>query len=98
MSAEILALISSYFLCSGAAEQRLLDRSEVEACTGIYIQVKLSFLPDIDLTDYQEMTVKERADTNRAGYAAYLAWRAANADLVQSMENDVRRQLAETDS
>lgn len=33
MTAETLALIASYFLCSEAAETRLLDRAEVEACT-----------------------------------------------------------------
>lgn len=35
MTSEILALIASYFLCSESAEMRMLDRSEIEACTAI---------------------------------------------------------------
>jgi len=98
LTAEALALIVSYFLCSEAAEVRVLDRAEIETCTNIYTEVKLGFLPDIDMAAYQSMTAVERAAANRRGYAAYVAWRADNADLVAEMEADARDQLSPTDS
>ena len=98
MTAETLALISSYFLCSEAAETRLLDRAEVEACTSTYTAVKLSFLSDVDPTDYAAMTAVERAEVNQRGYAAYVSWRAANPTLVSEMEADARHQLSTSDS
>lgn len=98
MTAEALALIASYFLCSEAAELRVLDRAKVEACTAIYIEVKLGFLADVDLVAYQSMEATQRADANQRGYLAYIAWRAENADLVGEMEAEARRQLAVTDS
>ena len=98
MTAEALALIASYFLCSEAAEVRVLSRSEVDACSSIYTEVKLGFLPDVDLAAYQSMSAAERADVNRRGYAAYVVWRTENADLVAEMENDARDQLSGADS
>ncbi len=98
MTAEALALIASYFLCSEAAEVRVLSRAEVDTCTSIYTEVKLGFLPDVDLAVYQSMSATERAAVNRRGYAAFVAWRAENADLVAEMEANAREQLSGTDS
>ena len=98
MTAETLALIASYFLCGEAAETRLLDRAEIETCTSTYTAVKLSFLPDVDPADYAAMTAAERAEVNQRGYAAYVAWRAANPTLVSEMEADARHQLSTSDS
>ncbi len=98
MTAEALALIASYFLCSEAAEVRVLDRSEVEACTTIYTEVKLGFLPDVNMAAYQSMNAVERAEVNQRGYAAYVLWRAENPDLVAEMEARAREQLSRTDS
>ena len=101
MTNESLALIASYFLCSEAAETLLLDRAEVETCTSTYTAVKLSFLPDVDATDYAAMTAVERAEVNQRGYVAYVAyvaWRAANPTLVSEMEAEARHQLFTSDS
>ena len=98
MTAEALALIASYFLCSEAAEVRVLSRAEVDTCTSIYTEVKLGFLPDIDLAEYQSMSATARAEVNQRGYAAYVEWRAENVDLVSEMEANAREQLSGTDS
>ena len=90
MTTETLALITTYLMCSEAAEVRVLNASEIESCTSIYTQVKLSFVPDIQVYDYQRATVAERATLNQQGYAGYLAWRASNPDLVQDMESNAR--------
>lgn len=90
MTTETLALIAAYFMCSEAAEIRVLNASEIESCTSIYLQVKLSFVPDSQGYDYQSATATERASLNQQGYAGYLAWRVSNPDLVQDMEAKAR--------
>ena len=98
MTPEALALITAYLMCSEAAEVRVLDRTEVETCTSIYMDVKLGFVPDVDANEYQLMSAVKRADVNQQGYAGYVAWRASNPDLVAEMEADARLRLAEADS
>lgn len=98
MTAEALALIASYLLCSEAAEVRVLSHAEVETCTSIYTEVKLGFLTEVDMAAYQSMSAAERAEVNQRGYAAYVAWRAENVDLVAEMEANARDQLSSTDS
>ncbi|WP_299893227.1 hypothetical protein [uncultured Ruegeria sp.] len=90
MTPETLALIATYLMCSEAAEIRVLDRSEVKNCTSIYMQVKLSFVPDFHIEDYRRATATERAALNQQGYASFLAWRVSNPDLVKEMEADAR--------
>lgn len=85
-------------MCSEAAEVRMLDRGEVATCTAIYTEVKLEFVPHVDIADYRRMSATERAAVNIEGYAAYLAWRSANPELVADMEADARVQLAVTNS
>lgn len=87
MTPETLALIASYFLCSEAAEVRVLERIETEACISKYQNVKLSFLK-IGIDEFELMSATERAVVNQQGYAAYVAWRPANQDLVNQMEAD----------
>ena len=91
MTTETLALIATYLMCSEAAEVRVLNASEIESCTSIYMQVKLSFIPDIEVNDYQRATATERAALNQQGYAAFLAWRASNPDLVYEIEAHARK-------
>ncbi|WP_107497946.1 hypothetical protein [Thalassobius sp. I31.1] len=97
MTTEFLALIALYFTCSETAEVRMLDRGEVEACTAAYTEVKLGFLPDVDMATYETMTSVERAEANQAGYAGYVAWRVANPELVEEMEAEAGRKLAAVD-
>lgn len=98
MTLEALALIVAYLMCSEAAETRLLDRSEIETCTSLYMEVKLGFVPDVGVEEYESMSAAERAEINQQGYAGYVAWRASNPELVTEMEAEAQRQLAGTDS
>lgn len=94
MTPETLALITAYFVCSAAAEERVLTRTEVETCSALYMDTKLSFLPDVDATAFAAMTTEQRAETNRRGYAAYVAWKAANPALVAEIEAKGRSSAA----
>lgn len=97
MTPEAIALIAAYFTCSEAAELRVLERTEAEACAAAYMEIKVGFVPNVDMQAYQSMTPEERADVNRRGYAGYVAWRAANPDLVSQMEAEARQRLLQAD-
>lgn len=94
MTPETLALIAAYFFCSEAAEVRVLDRSEVAACVETYNEVKLSFVPNIDMAQFQAMDASRRAEVNLLGYAAFSEWRSENAELVSEMKAEARSVLA----
>lgn len=93
MTAEALAIIASYFLCSVAAEDRVLDGLEIDTCTARYIEVKLNFVDGVTGTDYYSLTAKERAVANMAGYEGYVEWQAEHPDLVGQMMNEARQLL-----
>jgi hypothetical protein len=95
MTPETLALITAYFVCSATAEERVLTRTEVETCSTLYMDTKLSFLPEVDPAAYAAMTTEQRAKVNQLGYAAYVAWRTANPDLVAEMEAEAMAQITE---
>ena len=97
MTPEALAIIAAYLMCSEAAETRLLDRAEVEACTSLYMEVNLGFVPDVGVEEYDNMSATERAEINQQGYDGYVAWRVANPELVEQMEADAGQQLAAAD-
>ena len=94
MTAETLALIAAYFLCSEAAEVRVLPPAEAAACVDIYTDVKLSFVDGVDGDGYEGLSTTERAEVSRIGYAGYVAWRVQNPALVAQMERDARDQIA----
>ena len=93
MTPESLALLAAYFLCSEAAEVRVLDRAEAASCVETYNEVKLAFVPGIDMPHFLAMDATHRAKVNLQGYAAYSQWRSENADLVADMEAEARRAL-----
>lgn len=90
-----LRLLADYLVCSELVEIRVLHTAEALACSGLYTEVKLSFLPNIDATDYDAMSVEERVDANRQGYARYTAWRNAYPERVAGMEADARARIGE---
>lgn len=93
MTAETLALIAAYFLCSEAAEVTVLPPAEAAACVDTYTEVKLSFVDGVDRDDYDALSASERAEVNRMGYAGYVAWRDQNATLVDQLERDAQDQI-----
>ena len=90
LTADIVALITAYFLCSETAAVRRMETSEVDICAAMYQSLKLSFLPGVGDADFNGLSASERSAVNRQAYAAYVAWRAANPRLVAEMEEDAR--------
>ena len=96
MTAESLALIAAYFLCSETAETRVLNQAEAVACVDTYTDVKLLFVDGVARDDYDALTTQEQFEVNQAGYLAYMAWKVANPDLVKKLERDAQAQIAAT--
>ena len=67
-------LYRTYRQCSDEAVRRFLSQDEVLGCSAVYLQLKLSFLEDVSLEDYAELSAVERARANSEGYRAYQEW------------------------
>lgn len=67
-------LFSIYSQCSDAAEVRRLSRDEVDACSFVFLKLKLSFLNGVTVERYATMKPSLRATANRKGYDSYRAW------------------------
>ncbi len=93
MTTETLALLAAYFLCSEAAEVRVLDRAEAASCVETYNAMKLAFVPDIDMPQFLAMGAPKRAEINLQGYAAYSQWLSENVELVREMKAEARSVL-----
>jgi len=93
MTAETLALISSFFVCSQAADRQLLSQAEIAVCNATFEEVKMSFVDGVIPADFADMTPAQRLEANTTGYNGYLSWREDNAALVARMEDEARRVL-----
>lgn len=93
MTPEILTLIATFFVCSEAADQRMLTHAELTFCNQTFEEVKASFVPGVEVEDYPAMSPAERREANDVGYAGYQQWRADNAALVETMEREARAVL-----
>ena len=80
-----MALAASYFLCNAIAEERRLTDTEVQECTMLYIELKLSFTDVPSLPDFISLSESERARVNTSGYHGYLSWKQNNPHLVQAL-------------
>jgi len=94
LTAESLALIAAYFLCSETAEIRVLNQAEAVACVDTYTDVKLLFVDGVNRDDYDALPTREQVEVNQAGYLAYVAWKEANPGLVDKLERDAQAQIA----
>jgi len=89
---DILALLTFYYLCDGAAAQRGLDSAEVAACMANYEVLKLEFAADSPLAPVGST---ERAAQNRRAYARFKAWEAENTMLVARLRQEAARQIGD---
>ena len=77
--------LALYATCSSAAESQLLGTHEAALCARVFMRIKLSFLPDVGPEDLANLTSEERARVNRAGYAAYLDWKAGMFQFAETL-------------
>jgi hypothetical protein len=72
-------MLATYTECSKEAEVRLLSLSEATLCSGTYLLLKLSFLPDVEFEEFKLLAPIERWEIQQRGYAAFQAWKEGNA-------------------
>ena len=85
---EFLEILTLYYLCDATALVRPMASAEVEACMGVYDQVKAFFAP-FDLAPVGSL---ERHAQMIEGYLGFLNWQEANPDLVAEMRDDAMDQ------
>lgn len=95
LSADQRELFTEYFVCSETASIRLMSEDEAAPCILLYTEVKLTFVPDVDLITFLEMPPMERHEVNMVGYAGYVEWRDANPELVDELTDAARSRMAD---
>lgn len=90
MTSELLALIAAHFACSDMASERYLSPGEIQYCSAIYQEIKLSFVPGVDLETYFQLSAPEQSAVNKEGFTAFYTWRLENPEIVQHLERVAR--------
>ncbi len=72
------ALLTRYLKCSAEAERRVLSAAEANECGESYLELKLSFLPEVGPSEFQAMNVEQKVLANRQGYEALRTWHQEN--------------------
>lgn len=67
--------------CSQAAEKRLLSMAKAENCSKNYLRLKLSFLPDIGVEEFESLSPIERRKIQNRAYSAFRAWKEGSSQL-----------------
>ncbi|MCV6593103.1 MAG: hypothetical protein OIF48_09145 [Silicimonas sp.] len=90
MTSEFLSLVVLHFACADLSETRPLNGGEVLYCSTVYQEVKLSFMPDLDLAAYRALPLADQGAVNSEAYLRFVAWRAAHPELVAHLERVAR--------
>jgi hypothetical protein len=86
----------TYLECSVAAEVRLLGFDEVILCSTVFMRIKLSFVPDIDLDTFNGLLPMEKSAVDRLGYGRYLDWKHRNAAEIDALMTEIRASQADS--
>ncbi|MEY8117802.1 hypothetical protein AB9F26_05955 [Falsihalocynthiibacter sp. BN13B15] len=83
-----------YYRCSLLSESNVLTVSEVQFCMTHYMNVKLSFVDEMDISKFDQLPTKEKAIVNSRSYQSFKQWEFANPLIVnQSKENSEQLKL-----
>jgi hypothetical protein len=82
--------LRAYLECSVAAEARLLGFDEATFCSTVFMQIKLSFVPDIDLDTFNGLQPTEKSALDRLGYQRYLDWKERNTTRIDALMTEIR--------
>jgi len=80
-----LNIATAYLACSELATQRVLTSSEAHECGLNYIQLKLSFLPQVSIEEFIAMSPVQRFEENRMGYLLYLRWKKEDSQFFEHL-------------
>ena len=73
---DVQALHDALMACNRAAAEGKLSQGEVVACSEVYLELKLAFVPSVDRALYESMSPDERAAVALLGYQLLQCWRS----------------------
>lgn len=89
---QFLRSLDIYYRCSLLSVSDVLRGSEIDFCMHHYINIKLSFINDMDQPKFEQLPSKERAIVNSGSYKKFKQWEISNPLIVkQSKENSRER-------
>lgn len=74
-------LLAIHQECSQAAEERLLSMAKAANCSKNYLRLKLSFLPDVGVDDFESLSPIEKRKIQKRAYSAFRAWKEGSTQL-----------------
>ena len=91
-----LSDLRTYLTCNAMAEVRPLSFEEAAACSVAFERLKLSFVSNMSLNQFNGLPVAQRADLSVQGYKALRNWLELNSTEVQLLKQEVTRGQAFT--
>jgi hypothetical protein len=88
--------VRTYLECSVASEVGLLGFDEAALCSTVFMKIKLSFLPDVDLDTFNTLEPTEKSAFDRLGYRLYLDWKDEHADEIDALMTEIRSSQADS--
>lgn len=79
-----------HLTCSEIALHRLLTFEEARQCGRAFQRVKLSFVPGLDLAQYEALSAADRATVNLTGYRRYVDWSESNSGRIDTLRDAAR--------
>lgn len=93
MTNELLTLIVTHIACSDMAVERQMSMQEVQYCSAVYQEIKLAFVPQIDMQTYVRLPAEDQHAANIEGYMAFREWRIDNPGTVRHLERVARGEV-----
>lgn len=90
MTSEFLSLVVLHLACGDLSESRPLNGGEVLYCSAVYQELKLSFIPGLDLAGYRALPLEDQGAINNEAYLRFVDWRAENPGLIAHLERVAR--------
>ncbi len=88
--------LRTYLECSEASNVRLLGFDEAAFCSTVFLRIKLSFVPDIDLDTFNSLSPTEKSVVDRHSYRLYLDWKEQHADEIDALLTEIRSSQADS--
>lgn len=76
-----------YAQCSAISLQRALSFDEGAACGRAFMRIKLAFVPDIGLAEFEQLDAGQKAAVNRLGYTRFRTWSETTALKASALHN-----------
>lgn len=80
----------NYYQCAHWAETRALSGADIEYCVGQYNLVKLSFIEGVNIEDFVDLDVHDRAKVNAEAFRKFKLWEGNHRKVVEQLKNSAK--------